>query len=168
MKREILVGILLMASASLSLAQSTSDELVGKVITVVDGNTLEVIGNDNQTHTIFLMGIDSPELNQEFGDKAKRMLEKLSLEKNVMVRFKGKDRKGNDLAEVLVEGKIDIRIELLKEGMAWTTERNPLPELEEHRIKAQQKGKGLWKQEDPTPPWTFRRQQTMLQAKSSS
>jgi len=162
------MGILLMASASLSLAQTAPDELTGKVITVIDGNTLEVMGGDNQTHTVLLIGIDSPELNQEFGDKAKRLLEKLALEKSVTVRFRGKDRKGQSLAEVLVEGKEDIRIELLKEGLAWTAERNPLPELEEYRVKAQQKGKGLWKQDDPTPPWTFRRQQTMLQAKSSN
>jgi len=168
MKRAILLGFFWVAVTSASNAQNAAGEFTGKVISVVDGNTLEIKSNDNQTYTVLLAGIDSPELNQEYGDKAKRMLEKLSLEKQVTVHLKGKDRRGQDLAEVLVNGDEDIRIELLKEGMAWTAERNPLPELEEHRVKAQQKGKGLWKQEDPTPPWTFRRQQTMMQAKSSN
>jgi micrococcal nuclease len=35
------------------------------------------------------------------------------------------------------------------------------------RVKAQEKGKGLWKETDPTPPWTYRRQQTMTQFKTS-
>lgn len=167
MKRVILLGIIWVAYTGLSFAQSVQGEFTGKVISVIDGNTLEVLSSDNQTQTILLAGIDSPELNQEYGDKAMKMLEKLSLDKKVMVRFTGKDRKGQNLGEVLIEGKLDIRIELLKEGLAWTAERNPLPELEEYRVKAQQKGKGLWKQEEPTPPWIYRRQQTMMQAKSN-
>jgi micrococcal nuclease len=56
---------------------------------------------------------------------------------------------------------------LLKEGLAWTAEKNPIPELEEYRIKAKEKERGIWKQENPTPPWIYRRQQSMMQAKSS-
>jgi endonuclease YncB( thermonuclease family) len=147
---------------------TATDGIAGKVVSVIDGNTLEVIDANKETHKIMLAGIDSPELQQDFGDKAKTLLEKLTLKKNVVITFVGKDRWGNYLAEVLVEGKVDPRIALLKEGLAWTAERNPLPALEEHRTKAQENGKGLWKQEDPIPPWIFRRQQTMLQPKSSS
>jgi micrococcal nuclease len=143
-------------------------EITGKVISVIDGNTLEILSSANETHKVMLAGIDSPELQQEFGDKARKFLEKITLDKNVTVKMVGKDRWGNYLAEVVVEGKFDPRVELLKEGLAWTAERNPLPELEVYRTKAQEKGKGLWKQNDPTPPWIYRRQQTMLQPKSSS
>jgi micrococcal nuclease len=167
MKRVILLGTLLIAFIGISLAQNPQGEFIGKVTTVIDGNTLEVLSNDNQTVTILLAGIDSPELSQEYGDKAKKMLEKLSLDKQVMVRFTGKDRKGQNLGEVLIDGKLDIRIELLREGLAWTAERNPAPDLEEYRVKAQEKNKGLWKQEEPTPPWIYRRQQSMMQAKSN-
>jgi endonuclease YncB( thermonuclease family) len=163
----LMMGLAWIFSISLSIAKEKPEEITGKVISVLDGNTLEVVSADNQTHKIFLADIDSPELNQLYGDKAKKLLEKLALNKEVSVRLKGKDRKGNKLAEVIVEGKTDLRIELLKEGLAWTAEQNPIPELEEYRAKAQEKGKGLWKQDDPTPPWTFRRQQTMLEAKSS-
>ncbi|MBL0742303.1 thermonuclease family protein [Chryseolinea lacunae] len=148
-------------------AALAGDEVKGKVIAVIDGNTLSIAGDDNQTHQVMLAGIDSPELEQEFGEKAKSFLEKIVLKKEVTVKFTGKDRWGNYLAEVLVNGKEDPRIELLKQGYAWTAEKNPVPDLESYRTSAQQKGKGLWKQENPTPPWTFRRQQTMLQAKSS-
>jgi len=136
-----------------------ANDVEGKVIAVIDGNTLQVAGNDNQTHNVLLMGIDSPELDQEFGLDAKKCLEKMTLGKHVSVTFKGWDRFGNVLAEILVNGKKDPRIQLLKEGLAWTAEKNPLPHLESYRSSAQLKGKGLWKQDNPTPPWIYKREQ---------
>ncbi|HYI76633.1 MAG TPA: thermonuclease family protein, partial [Chryseolinea sp.] len=112
--------------------------------------------------------IDSPELGQEFGQDAKKFLEKILLRKNVTVQLKGKDRFGNHLAIVKIKGKVDARIEVLKNGFAWTSEKDPNEELEQYRITAQQSRSGLWRQENPIPPWTYRRQQTMLTPKSSS
>jgi len=89
------------------------------------------------------------------------------LGKNVIAQLLGKDRLGNYFALVKIKGKVDPRIELLKNGLAWTSEKNPAQELELYRLEAQQKKKGLWKQENPVPPWTFRRQQSMLKPKSS-
>ena len=145
---------------------SAQDEQTGKVISIIDGNTLEVATSANDTYKIVLAGIDCPELTQDYGDKAKKFLERTLGNKEVEFAIKGKDRWGNYLAIVTINGE-DPRIDLLKEGLAWTSERNPDPELESHRIHAQEKRKGLWKEEDPTPPWIFRRQQTMLEAKSS-
>jgi micrococcal nuclease len=155
-----------MFGISISTVALSAIDVTGKVVSVIDGNTLEVSGDDKQTHKVLLAGIDSPELGQEYGDKAKQFLEKIILEKNVTVQFTGKDRKGNYLAIVMINGKTDARIELLKEGLAWTSEKNPLEELESYRLWAQRKGRGLWKQENPMPPWTYRRQQSMLEPKS--
>ena len=83
------------------------------------------------------------------------------------MKFLGKDRFGNYLAVVKIKGKGDPRIELVKNGFAWTSEKNPSNELEQYRLEAQQKKRGLWKQENPVPPWTYRRQQSMLIPKSS-
>lgn len=151
----------------LAITAFAEETFTGKVISVIDGNTIEILTNEKETLRIMFHGIDCPELDQQFGDKAKRYLEKLILEKEVDVKIYGKDRWGNKLAVVLVENKIDPRINLLKEGLAWTAERNPQEDLEELKQKAQEKGKGLWKEESPTPPWIYRRQQTMLQPKSS-
>ena len=89
------------------------------------------------------------------------------LEKDVVIKIQGKDRLGNRLGIIIVEGKEDPRFELLKEGLAWTSEKNPIEELETIKENARLKNKGLWKEEKPTPPWIYRRQQTMLQPKSS-
>jgi endonuclease YncB( thermonuclease family) len=143
-----------------------AEVISGKVVAVIDGNTLEVFTAENETYKILLYGIDSPELGQEFGERAKMFLEKLVLNKSVNAEIQGKDRWGNRLAVVLIDGK-DPREELLQEGLAWTAERNPIETFESIKEKAKQKGKGLWKDQEPTPPWIYRRQQTMTQFKSS-
>lgn len=162
MKTALLFSLCLMLSST-----AVAEEITGKVVSVIDGNTVEVRADNNEVHKVFLKEIDCPELTQEFGENAKKYLEKIILNKKVTVSFQGKDRWGNHLAVVLIDGDTDPRIALLKEGLAWTSEKNPNPDLEPYRSTAQEKGKGLWKQENPTPPWTYRRQQTMVQPKSS-
>ena len=157
----------LMIALLFSMAAWADEEITGKVVSVIDGNTIEVSANDSETYKILLHGIDCPELEQEYGEKAKKLLEKLVLEKNVQVSIQGKDRKGNRLGVIMLNGKEDPRFELLKEGLAWTSEKNPIEELETMKEKAREKNKGLWKETNPTPPWIFRRQQTMMQPKSS-
>lgn len=163
MKRGMMLGIGMMISALLF----ANEEFGGKVVTVIDGNTVEITTPENETYKILLHGIDCPELEQEYGDKAKKYLEKLLLNKSVSVRIQGKDRLGNRLGIIVIEGTNDPRHELLKEGLAWTAERNPIEELETIKEQAREKGKGLWKDENPTAPWIFRRQQTLTQFKSS-
>jgi len=150
-----------------SVSLFAKEELSGKVATVIDGNTIEIVTSENETYKIMLHGIDCPELEQEYGEKAKKYLEKLLLNKSISVTIQGKDRLGNRLGVVLIGGSQDPRYELLKEGLAWTSERNPIADLEQVKEQAREKGKGLWKEESPTAPWIFRRQQTLTQFKSS-
>lgn len=144
-----------------------ANDVKGKVVAVIDGNTFQVAGDDDKIHNILLMGIDSPELGQEYGQEAKLFLEKMILGKEVSISIKGKDRMGNPLISVRIIGAKDPRIALLKEGLAWTAEKNPPPDLEFYREAAQLKGKGLWKQNNPTPPWIYRREQTMSSRNNS-
>jgi micrococcal nuclease len=142
------------------------EEIAGKVVSVIDGNTIEVAASDG-IYRILLHGIDSPELGQSFADEAQQHLEKLLLDKIVSVQIQGKDRWGNRFGVIVIEGSTDPRFELLKAGLAWTAEKNPQEELEVVKEKARENGKGLWKEENPAPPWIFRRQQSMMQPKSS-
>jgi len=141
------------------------NEITGKVVSVIDGNTVELVTDEKESYKILLFGIDSPELGQSYGDKAHEFLRKIILDKIVNVKIQGKDRWGNRLGIVLIDGIVDPRLELLQAGLAWTAEKNPIQELESIKEKAREKGKGLWKEKDPTPPWTYRREQTMLQPK---
>ncbi|MDH4091353.1 MAG: thermonuclease family protein [Cyclobacteriaceae bacterium] len=159
--------LLFSALAIMMLLSVTTDKVIkGKVVKVIDGNTFQVKGEDKQMHKILLMGIDSPELEQEFGREAKKFLEKLILGKTVTLDFKGTDRFGNPLVDVRIDGTKDPRIELLKEGLAWTTENNPPANLEQYRSSAQLRNKGLWQQRNPIPPWIFRKEKGDLQQES--
>lgn len=150
-----------------SLISYGEDEIKGVVTNVIDGNTIEILSNDHETYKVLLHGVDSPEPGQNYSEQAKRLLSKLLLKKSVTILLHGKDRLGNRLGEIRIEGASDPRQELIKEGLAWTSEKTPIAELELMKEQARIEGKGLWKDENPTPPWIFRRQQTMLQAKSS-
>jgi micrococcal nuclease len=163
MKKAMSLNLMLLVSF-MSLA---TEQITGRVVSVIDGNTLEVMGDDHEMYKILLHGIDCPELDQEFGITARKMLERLVLEKEVLVIIQGKDRLGNRLGIITVNGKSDPRFELLNEGLAWTSEKNPIEELEGIKDKARENSKGLWQEQNPTPPWIFRRQQTMMQFKSS-
>ena len=153
----------------ISTIARADDEVNAKVTAVFDGNTIQVscFCEESDVRKVSLVGIDSPELGQAFGVEARKFLEELILGKEVKVQFQGKDRFGNYLGVVKINGKADPRIELLKSGFAWTSEKNPSDALERYRLEAQEKKRGLWKQENPVPPWTYRRQQSMLTPKSS-
>jgi endonuclease YncB( thermonuclease family) len=161
--KKVIVFALLSLSSRLLLA---NEILNGKVTSVIDGNTLEVTTGFNETYRIVLAGIDCPELGQEFGEEAKQHLEKLILSKEIVLEMKGKDRWGNYLA-IVFAGDVDLRVDLLTHGLAWTAEKGAVPALKDIENRARSRNIGLWQQEEPTPPWVYRRQQSMLVAKGS-
>jgi endonuclease YncB( thermonuclease family) len=142
------------------------DHIEGRVTAVRAGDILEVTTHDGDLYPIVLKGIDCPELKQEFGPEAKQFAEELVYQRNVVVYIDGKDRFKNYVGVVIVEENVDIRVLLLEEGLAWTTEKGPDADLEALRVQAVSRQKGLWKLDNPTPPWVFRRQQSLLEAKS--
>jgi len=152
--------------AGLTVSANAAVEISGKVISVIDGNTLEFLSLDNETFKLVLAGIDCPELKQEFGEEAKLFLDKLIVGKEAIVIIEGKDRLGNRVGSLRLSNNKDPRLDLLEKGLAWTVEKNPNPAFEEIKEEAKKRTKGLWKQENPVAPWVYRRQQTMLTAKS--
>lgn len=144
-----------------------ANEIAGKVISVIDGNTFELKTDDNEVYEIILYGIDCPELGQPFSGEAKSQLEKLILKKAITVTIQGKNRYGIRMGFFLIKNGVDPRNVLLENGLAWTAERNAIQTLEELRIKALSEKVGIWKEDAPVPPWIYRRTQSMLLPKSS-
>ena len=68
--------LILFATLTLSASGFAGNVLNGKVTSVIDGNTFEMITDDNESYKIMLFGIDCPELGQEFGEKAKSLWRK--------------------------------------------------------------------------------------------
>jgi len=144
---------------------ANENEITGKVIVILDGNTLEVSTEKNETYRIILKDIDCPEINQEFGTDARDFLRQRLFHQQVVVSIHGKDRLKNYIGVVFRDLK-DVRLELLEQGLAWTAEKGPDPGLELYRTHAAKNRTGLWKQDAPTPPWIYRRLESMSEAKS--
>ena len=139
----------------------------GKVVDVLDGNTLLVIDNYKDTISVILKSIDCPELSQEMGEAAKSYTKLQCLGSNVDVELFGKDRHGNDIANITVSDT-NLSQSLLEAGLAWYYHKNKGDVALEAVEKCSRSKKiGIWEAENPVEPWIFRRQQSMLTPKLS-
>lgn len=84
MRRNLRLCILpsLISSVFLPLPFSTAADFSGSVVSVLDGDTLEVL-NGHHAERIRLSGIDCPEKGQTYGKKAKQAASALVFGKNV-------------------------------------------------------------------------------------
>ena len=127
-------------------------DLTGKVVGVLDGDTIEVIH-------IRLNAIDCPEKGQPYGRRAKQATSELVFGKEVRVMTFGLDKYGRTIADVtLPDGKV-LNQELVREGMCWWF-RKYAPhdkELVWLEIEAREAKRGLWADPHPVPPWEWRR-----------
>ena len=73
----------------------------GPVVSVLDGDTIEVLHN-NRPERIRLSGIDCPEKGQAYGNNAKHAASALVFGKEVTLQTHGKDKYGRILAVVLL------------------------------------------------------------------
>ena len=134
-----------------------AETLEGKVVKIADGDTLTLLTPSNQQVKIRLAGVDTPERKQPFGNKAKQALSNLAFQKQALVEIAAKDRYGRTIGVVFVDG-LNVNAELVKQGMAWVyrkyTDDKRLYTLES---EAKQAKRGLWLDENPIPPWEWRR-----------
>ena len=69
-----------------------ADTLSGRVVRVIDGDTLIVLDAAKTQQKIRLQGIDAPERGQPFGTKSKEHLSDLVAGKVVLVEYHDLDR----------------------------------------------------------------------------
>ncbi len=131
----------------------------GKVVKVVDGDTIHVRNNNTQ-EKIRLFGIDCPERKQAFGKKAKRFAQDLVAGKEVNVTVVDRDRYGRSVGLVYA-GDICLNESLVEFGFAWVYPKYcNLPRCTKWTQKqrlARINQLGLWYDADPVPPWEWRK-----------
>ena len=98
--------------------QAYADTIIGKAIKVSDGDTITVLDKTHTQHKIRLAGIDAPEKNQAFGQRAKESLSDLVSSKAVTVETGKTDRYGREVGKVLVDG-IDSNLVQVQKGFVW-------------------------------------------------
>jgi micrococcal nuclease len=153
MKPQHCALILMLLSAVPTFAQPWS----GKCVGIADGDTITVM-HAGRPEKIRLYGIDCPEERQPFGTRAKLFTSAASFGATVEIRPVTTDRYGRTVAWVSVNG-VNVNHEILSAGLAWWY-RKYAPndsELEQLELQAQKGRRGLWSQENPVPPWEWRR-----------
>ena len=132
--------------------------VVGKVVKVVDGDTLHIY-NNKETYKIRLSGIDAPESGQAYGKRAKEHLASLVAGKQVIAIVESKDRYGRYVANVKVQSK-DVCAEMLSAGYAWHYKQyNNNKYYDELQREAKKAKRGLWVDKKPQAPWDYRKEQ---------
>ncbi len=139
------------------------DTLTGKVVKITDGDTLYVLDTNYKEHKIRLAGIDAPERKQAYGLASRKHLASIVAGKQVTVEYQKRDRYGRIVGKVLVAG-IDVCLEQVKVGFAWHYKKYQHEQSAQDRElyadaenKARDERLGLWRENNPMPPWDYRR-----------
>ena len=147
----IILFILLIATSSHAAS------FTGKVVRVLDGDTIEVLV-EKKPIRIRLAEIDCPEKNQPFGQVAKKYVLKIAAHEIVTVHFKTKDRYGRTIGEVILPDGDSLNRLLIRDGYAWHYKKYSKDEsLAELENQARKDGVGLWQDNNPIAPWQWRR-----------
>lgn len=157
--KAIVIGTGIFVISALVYAEAN---LVGKVISVQDGDTVTMVDDESNLHRIRIGGIDAPEKDQPYGGVSTAHLTELSYGKLARAECFKVDRYGRDVCTVWVNG-VDVGLAQLRMGLAWHYKRyssEQSPEQRQAYAKAEDAARatvlGLWFQENPTPPWEWR------------
>jgi endonuclease YncB( thermonuclease family) len=143
----VLLTILLASSAFAA-------DFTGKVVGVLDGDTIEVLHN-GRAERIRLNGIDCPEKGQAYGKRAKQAASELVFGKEVTLQTFGKDKYGRTIADVLLSDGTHVNHMLVKDGWCWWYRKYALGNtvLEQLEENAKEGKIGMWADPHPVPPW---------------
>jgi endonuclease YncB( thermonuclease family) len=139
--------------------------LPGRVVGVIDGDTLDVRLASGVLR-VRLHAIDAPERGQPWGDAARRALSSLAFGHDIELEPIEQDRYDRQVARVWLDGS-DLNAELLRRGHAWVYRRYAEnPQYCELEAAARESRLGLWGQSKPgerVAPWEWRQRKTLQQ-----
>jgi endonuclease YncB( thermonuclease family) len=148
--------------------QSSAASLFGKVIEVNSGDVITIF-NLNRPVRVKLLGVDAPEMDQTFGDVAKKHLSDLVFDKSVLVEYSGISADSSLTGRVLLNNA-DIGAQMIRDGAAWfdvnNVSRLSVPDREiyqQSELAARNERRGLWQAEHPIAPWEFVKAQALRQ-----
>ena len=151
---------LLVASLLVTFFSSlvSASEITGSVVSVIDGDTIEVLHND-KAERIRLSGIDCPEKGQAYGKRAKQAASDLVFGKEVTVQTYGHDKYKRTIGDVILPDGMNLNQELVKQGWCWWYRKYAPADtvLEGLETEAREAKKGLWVEPNPVPPWSYRK-----------
>lgn len=135
---------------------ATAAEFTGRVIAVLDGDTLLVLKGNKQVK-VRLADVDAPEKAQPYGVAAQKSLAELTMSKQIIVVSRAVDDYGRLVATVYADG-LDVSQEQVRRGLAWEYRAITNRELVALQREAQQARRGLWAEDDAMKPSQWRKQ----------
>lgn len=136
-------------------------EMRGTVTKVHDGDAATVC-NRARCESVRLMAVDAPELAQDYGKEAKQSLAARILNKQVRVYWQKRDGYGRPAGRIVIN-RVDLNLESLRAGNSWfwRTYAGGLSADQKKRYaeaesEARAARRGLWREDNPVPPWQFR------------
>lgn len=150
-------------------------DTVGRVVAVNEGDSLVVLVNEREQMQIRLLGIDAPEVRQDFARESRSSLAAHAMGKEVRVDDVRKDHRGQILARVWAADAgcsqpgcpktLDVGLAQLAAGLAWHDPKfeRELPPADRQRygeaeFMAKIRRLGLWSGKSPKAPWAWRQQ----------
>ena len=140
-------------------AGAAAADLSGRVVGVVDGDTLTLLTPEKRQVRVRLAGIDTPERAQPYGSRARQELSDLAFGKEAEISVQDTDRYGRTVGRVHAGG-LDVNAEMVRRGAAWVYRRyNRDPGLPAVEAEARAARRGLWAlpEAQRVPPWEWRR-----------
>jgi micrococcal nuclease len=150
----LLCALALLVSAQPLLARS----IEARVVSVADGDTVQVRSRGSEQEAVRLLYIDAPEHDQPGGREARRALQELVRVERVRIETRGRDRYGRTLGHLrrLPDG-LDVNLELVRRGHAWANARGAMrPRYEAAEREARAARRGLWRAPNPVSPYQWR------------
>jgi len=154
--------LLLLAFLSILANGVHAYTLTGRVVGVIDGDTIIVLDAAHQQHKVRLGGIDAPEKSQAFGLRSKQQLSQLVFDRTVAIEGSKLDRYGRLIGKVMVSGT-DANLQQVRAGLAWhykqyANEQSPTDRVlyAQAEEEARDRHIGLWGDGSPQPPWEYR------------
>lgn len=132
--------------------------LVGTVNKVYNGDSFTILAEDGTEVKIVAMGIDAPELPQEYGIESRDYARDLLLSKKVNAYLMPGEFYGRREAIVVTSDNIHFSYHMVSTGNAWWDYRYSKDKYLEFAHKsAASLEKGLWKNPRAQPPWDWSR-----------
>ena len=116
----LFIAILFFCSFAYCFAQASNYH--GICAHVIDGDTVDIVDENQSLHRIRITGMDAPELSQPYGLQAKKVLKDLILNHEVLVLPMGIDKYNRELACLRINatiGQIDVAEAMINKGAAF-------------------------------------------------
>lgn len=145
-------------AAPLLISTAMAESFAGRVIGVMDGDTILVLDAQFAQRRVRLAEIDAPERKQPFGERSKQALSDICYKKLAHVDVVDIDRYGRLVGKINCNG-VNANRSQVEAGMAWVY-RKYLKDTSLLPVEGMAKAgrRGLWFDSNPVPPWEWRKQ----------